>query len=139
MGMQTWVRRYAPMEVAGTAAALCAAYAAAQAGDADASVAAAWAECLAFYAVAGGRELAVQRRTGGSAPRLAGRTLRELVAEFGPAEAADSVLLRPLAMVAATALLGNLVAGVLAGKLLADAAFYALAIPAYEARVRAGR
>jgi hypothetical protein len=127
------------MEVAGTTAALCAALAVSQAGDTDAAVAAAWAEALAFYAVAGGRELAVQRRAGGSAPQLATRTARELAAEFGIAEAADTVLLRPFAMVAATALLGDLVAGVIAGKLLADAAFYALAIPAYEARVRAGR
>jgi hypothetical protein len=133
-----WLQRYLPPELAGTSAALVAALALAGDGAADAVLAASWAEAAGFYGVATARELRLQRTRRAPAAAVA-RSLREVVTEFGIAEAADTILLRPLAMYAAAALLGTLLAGVIVGKLLADVAFYCLAIPAYELRVRAGR
>ena len=136
--MLVWLRRYLPPELAGTTAALVAALAVARHGAGDAVLAASWAEGAGFYALVVARELRLQAARRRPAAALA-VTVREVVAEFGLAEAVDTILLRPLAMYAAAGLLGNLVAGVIAGKLLADVAFYGLAIPAYELRLRGSR
>jgi hypothetical protein len=56
--------------------------------------------------------------------------------EFGPAEAADSLLLRPGAMIISSVLIGNAFAGILVGKAIADIAFYGLAIASYETLIR---
>jgi len=123
-----WLARYVPPEIAGTSAAIAAAVVAHGAGRGGAVVAAAWAETAAFYAYVLARELRVRRRV---VP-----TLRGLVAEFGVAEIADTVVVRPLFMGLFVAALGSLVPGVVAGKLAADVVFYALAIPAYELYAR---
>jgi hypothetical protein len=128
--VRRWLRRYLPAEAAGTFAALVAALLAARGGIEAAVVAAAWAETVAFYAFVTAREL--RERSG------AAGALRRVVAEFGPAEAVDTLFARPLLMYAFVAPLG-LAAGVVAGKLAADLVFYALAIPAYELRERRRR
>jgi hypothetical protein len=133
-----WLHRYLLPELAGTSAALAGALALAGEGAADAVLAASWAEAAGFYGLVTARELRLQRGRRGPLAAVA-VSFREVVAEFGVAEAADTILLRPLAMYTAAALLGTLIAGVVVGKLLADVAFYCLAIPAYELRVRAGR
>jgi hypothetical protein len=128
--LREWLRRYLPAEAAATAGALAGAAVVLGAGPGRAAVAAAWGEAVAFYAFVVGRELRTARPV---------TALRRVVAEFGVAEACDSLLLRPLAIYACAAALGGVLAGVLAGKLLADVAFYALAIPAYELRRREAR
>ena len=80
----------------------------------------------AFYGFVTARELHHR-------PRGAAGALRDVVSEFGVAEAVDTVFARPLLMFAFVAPLG-LVGGVVVGKLTADAVFYALAIPAFELR-----
>jgi hypothetical protein len=125
--LRDWLRRYLPAEAAATGGALAGAILALGAGPGRAAVAAAWAESVAFYGFVCGRELRRVR------PLAA---LRRVVAEFGIAEACDSLFLRPAAMYACATALGSVLAGVVAGKLLADVAFYALAIPAYELRRR---
>ncbi len=130
-----WVHRYLPPELVGTSAALAAAAIAASRGVERAVVAAAWAEAIAFYLFVTAREFRVFRRARRSAPALL-RAVRDVVAEFGVAEAADTILLRPLLMYAFADALGGLIPGVIAGKLVSDAAFYGLAIPAYELRER---
>ena len=131
--LRGWVRRYLPAEAVGTSAALVAALAAASGGTGDAVVAASWAEAVAFYAFVTGRELRVAPRAG------LVRAVRGVVAEFGVAEVADTVFLRPLLMYAFVDPLGALVPGVIVGKLTADVLFYGLAIPAYELRERGRR
>jgi hypothetical protein len=126
-----WLSRYLPAEIAGTCAAIVAALAFASSGLERAVIAAAWAEAIAFYAFVTTREyrrLRVRRR----GPGAFVVAVRDVVAEFGVAEAADTILLRPLLMYAFAASLGGLIPGVIAGKLVSDVAFYALAIPAYE-------
>src|SRR5437762_3527793 len=90
-----WLRRYLPAEAAGTSAALTAAAlaAASGAGVGGAVVAAAWAESAGFYTFVIARE---HRRAGGrrGGLRAVGAAVREVVAEFGVAEVADTVFLR---------------------------------------------
>src|SRR4051794_36415413 len=131
-----WLGRYLPPEAAGTSAALVTVAVAAGAGAGSAAVAAACAETFGFYAFVTAREL--RGRQAGrllGAPAV-GAAVRNVVAEFGVAEAADTVVLRPLLMYSFVAPLGGLVQGVVAGKLAADVVFYALAIAAYELRGR---
>jgi hypothetical protein len=133
--VRVWVYRYLPAEVAGTSAALTAALIAASEGVASAVVAATWAEGLAFYTFVTGRELHRDREPWQS-PGAIVRALRNVLAEFGVAEAADGILVRPTLMYAFVEPLGGVIPGVIAGKLAADLIFYTLAVPAYELRER---
>ena len=58
------------------------------------------------------------------------------VVEFGPAEIVDTALIRPAAMFLASLATGNVIIGVLIGKVAADIVFYGLAITSYEVLVR---
>jgi len=60
------------------------------------------------------------------------RALRSIAVEFGPAEVIDSLLIRPLAFYLGPILFGNLVAGWIFGKVVADIGFYVLAIFSYQ-------
>jgi ornithine decarboxylase len=129
-----WLLRYGPAEVAGTAGAILAATAIDRfAVDAATAYAGAIGEGIAFYAVLLIRDLRRQRATGGRHGAWR-RTARDLVVEFGPAEALDTLVVRPLAMYLATVSLGATWLGVPAGKVAADVVFYTLAIAAYETR-----
>ena len=125
-----WFRRYAPAEVGAIVGALLAGWAANLAGITAVTVyAATLGECVAFYGVIIVRDL----RHGGAAKgrpwwRFAGR----IVFEFGPAEALDTLVVRPLAMYIAAHLVGDMLLGIVAGKLAADAVFYAVAIACHE-------
>lgn len=133
--IHVWLHRYLPAEIVGSFAAIVAAVASASRGIEAAVLAAAWAEAVAFYCFVTLREFLDLRdeRRPAAAALLA---VRDIVAEFGVAEAADTLLLRPLLMYAFAAALGGLIPGVIAGKLVSDVAFYALAIPAFELRER---
>jgi hypothetical protein len=134
--MRAWLSRYLPAEILGAICALVGASLAFALTDsaAAAAVAGAWTENVGFYGRLLARELGVPdaARPVGQARRWQ-RALRDIVLEFGPAEAIDS-LLRPALMCAGTALLPDLHSGVIAGKLAADLVFYALAIAAHELR-----
>ncbi len=56
--------------------------------------------------------------------------------EFGPAEIADTLLVRPAAMFLGSVGTGDALVGVLVGKVAADVVFYALSIASYELAVR---
>jgi ornithine decarboxylase len=132
--LRGWVRRYLPMELAGTAAALSAALvvSALDGGPVQAALAGSVAEAVGFYGLG-----AVQVARGHRGTRhVLGRTVRDLAVEFGPAEVLDSLLLRPGLMYLAARTIGDLTAGVLVGKLVADVVFYLIAIAGYELRQR---
>jgi hypothetical protein len=128
-----WLKRYLPAEAASVVSALLAAHLAAwlTGNAAVAAVAGAWGENTAYYGVMLFREVL--------ATRDVLRAARDLVIEFGPAEALDSLVVRPAAMFAGTQVIGDLTLGTLAGKLVADVAFYIPAIAAYEVRRSASR
>jgi hypothetical protein len=142
--LAAWARRYLPAEVAGTALALAAAGAAyAVTGDRTVVVlVGAWGENLGYYGTIAARDLArARRRIDPAGAPTRWRPVREVLAglllEFGPAEALDSALVRPLAMVAAAQVVPEIGAAVLLGKLAADLVFYVPTIVAFELRRRA--
>jgi hypothetical protein len=128
-----WLARYAPAEVAATLGAVLGASAAGRFGVATATVfAAAIAETVAFYTVLFVRDLRHRSSTRRPGDRALWTTLRNLLVEFGPAELLDTFAVRPLAMYAASTVVGQVVTGVILGKIAADAVFYTLAIIGYE-------
>ena len=142
--LREWVGRYLPAEIAGTLAALAAAWwvHAVSGSLAAAAVAGTVGESLGYYGCMATRVAvlydACHRHH--RAPRrhwLTGsRTIRDLLVEFGPAELVDGLLVRPSSMYLATGLLGDFTAGIVAGKLAADVVFYGLAVAAYELKKR---
>jgi hypothetical protein len=130
----TW-RRYAVPEIVGTVAAVGIAWLVYRTGSVVASAwAASIAETFGYYGTVLWRDRRLYPGAG-----LVGSLRAQfpgLLVEFGPAEVADTLLIRPAAMFAAAVLIGNLYAGVITGKLVADIAFYLLAIAAYELLLR---
>lgn len=127
-----WLRRYLPAETVSLLGALVAANVAWQLSDQNpalAALAGAWGETLAYYATMLVRELTANH---GNLPLA----LRDLVLEFGVAEALDSLFIRPALMYAAGRLVAHMAVGVLLGKLAADVVFYVPTIAAYELRRR---
>jgi hypothetical protein len=134
-----WARRYLPCEIAGTAvefggAALAYLWTgsfvvAALAGTIGASV--------GYYATAYTAALRWSYRgTQGARPMRVlmanALALRSVAIEFGPAEAVDSLIVRPLAFYLGPQLLGGVAMGWIAAKVFSDIVFYALAIGSYE-------
>ncbi len=136
--VREWIGRYLVAELAGLTTALLAALAVTS-WDADQLVVAAYASALGegvgFYA--GFLVVRYLREEIDGPPR---RRIAVIVAaavvEFGPAEIVDTVLIRPAAMYLASWATGNVVVGVLIGKVAADVVFYGLAITSYEMLVR---
>jgi hypothetical protein len=122
--VREWLSRYAPAEAAGITGALLAA--AAVDSPEAAAVAGTLGETVGFYTMIFVRDL----RAGGRP----GQVVRDMVVEFGPAEVLDTLLVRPAAMYLATRALGTATAGIVTGKLAADAVFYTVAIIGYELR-----
>jgi hypothetical protein len=142
--LRVWAVRYLPAELAGILTALAVAWSAQAASGAMGSVAVAGTvgEGLGYYGCVAIRELryhgARQRGHDGLTRRwrTGVATVQAMLIEFGPAELVDSLLARPLLMYLLPGLLHNLTAGIVAGKLAADAVFYGIAISAYELRQR---
>jgi hypothetical protein len=80
-----------------------------------------------------GYELRLRGRDGRSLWTVIRHVAERVAFEFGPAELLDSTIGRPFAIGLAASYLGP-VWGVPAGKLAADAVFYALAAGSYELR-----
>ncbi|MET0995115.1 MAG: hypothetical protein ABWY20_14020, partial [Mycobacterium sp.] len=59
-------------------------------------------------------------------------SLRSIAVEFGPAEVIDSIIIRPVALYSGPYILGNVAVGWVVGSLVADIAFYVMAIFSYE-------
>jgi hypothetical protein len=137
-----WIRRFGLAELTGTAAAL-GGYWAGQAltGSLVASAfAAAISESVAFYTVLLLRDMVRDAYAAGArraryGPREIAGTWRDLFIEFGPIEVLDLAVLRPLCMGLGGWYLGPQL-GVIAGKVVADVAFYAAPMLTVEARRR---
>jgi hypothetical protein len=140
-----WLERYGIAEVAGLCTAIAGSFAARAltGNEIAAAYGGAMGENLGYYGVVIGREVTRDRRTAAGLGRRYGlkgaaRTARNLVFEFGIAEALDSTLLRPLAMGLGARFFGRTL-GVIVGKLAADVTFYVPVICAYELRRYLGR
>lgn len=124
----TWRRRYGLAELLGTAALVGAALAIQRLTGSviAAALAGSLAEAGWFYAVLLGREVGQERRKarlGGFVPRPVRELGRELLLEFGAAERADGLILRPLCLALGLRWVGGW-PGLLAGKVAADLLFY---------------
>lgn len=142
--LREWGRRYLLAEAVGTLCALVAALAvyAETRSLASAALAASLAETVGYYGTILSQTLPPLYRlhAGLGGVRRIWVTCRRGVAEasdFVVAELADTLVLRPGLIYLASSWTGsNVVAGLLVGKLLADAGFYAVVIPSYEVRKR---
>lgn len=131
--LRRWLRRYGPAEVAAVGASYGGFLAASALGAplVGAAYAAAMVENVGFYGV-----MAAQAAWT-AAPGRRWRAVALLLVEFGPAELFDTFLIRPAAVGLTVWLFGPAL-GILAGKLLADVVFYALAIATHEHLRRKG-
>lgn len=135
-----WIRRYLPAEVVGTALMVLAGLGVTVWTDSPAiiALAALVGETVGFYAVLAVTifiEIAPASR---SRRRAFLRTGMLLLAEFGVAELFDTFLIRPAALIAGVWLLADPLWGLLAGKLVADLVFYAIAAGAFTLTARWG-
>lgn len=139
-GIVFWITRYLPAEIVGTSAMVLAGLGVTLWTDAPAAIALAAlvGETLGFYAVLAVTIYLEQRTVASSRRRAAARTGMLLVAEFGAAELLDTFLIRPAALVAGVLLFADPMWGLLAGKLVADIAFYAIAAGAFTITARIG-
>ena len=134
-----WVKRYLPCELAGWA------------GELGSGAAAYWltgslgvaviagtiGSSVGYYATAYGNSLRWSYRALPGTPLrrviVANfRAMRSIAVEFGPAEAIDSIVVRPLALYAGPFVFGSVAVGWIVGSVAADIAFYVLAIFSYE-------
>jgi hypothetical protein len=135
-----WLRRYAPNEIAGWVGQLGAAAAtyALTGSYAAAVIAATIGASAGYYAAAyfNGVRWSYRAQAGRSWPMRVlvanGVTARSIAVEFGPAEAIDSVTIRPIALYLGPLVVGNTAVGFVLGSIVADIAFYVMAIFSYE-------
>lgn len=139
-----FLRRYLPAEVVGTLALLGAGLAADQLGEPDPVIAlsALVGESLGFYGVLAVTVYREQWTLWGTDVRPRTRTIIRrtgllLAAEFGPTEVLDSLIVRPALLLAGVWLIGP-VWGILAGKVVADLLFYAIAALAFTVTEHTG-
>lgn len=135
--VRQWCRRYLPSEAAGVlAATLCGLLALSATGEPVwATTAAVAGESVAYYGVIFGRELRWRRQGGAALSLLLVLVIvRDLLLEFGPAELADTLLVRPLMIYAGLRLAPVGWIGIALGKLAADLFFYGLTIAIFELR-----
>jgi hypothetical protein len=134
------LRRYAPNEIAGWVGQIGAAAAAhALTGSYAAAVIAATIGASAgYYAAAyfNAARWSYRAQTERSRPMRVlvanGLAARSIAVEFGPAEVIDSVTIRPIALYFGPLVVGSTAAGFVLGSVVADLAFYVMAIFSYE-------
>lgn len=138
-----WICRYLPAEVAGTAAMVLAGLGITAWTDSPPiiALAALLGEIVGFYAVLAltvyGEQWSHLQDASHARRRALLRTTGLLVAEFGAAELIDTLLVRPAALLVGVLTLGPLW-GMIAGKVVADVVFYAVAAGAFTLTDRAG-
>jgi hypothetical protein len=139
-GIVFWIVRYLPAEIAGTAAMVLAGLLVTVGTDSAAviALAALLGEIVGFYTVLAVTIYAEQAQVSTTVHGAIGRTGMLLVAEFGVAELLDTLLIRPAALMLGVWLLPDPLWGLLAGKVVADVIFYAIAAGAFTVTDKTG-
>ena len=139
-GIGFWIVRYLPAEIAGTAAMILAGLGVTFWTDNPAiiALAALIGEIIGFYVVLILVIYFEQSRVVGGHRRAFARTMVLLIAEFGAAELLDTLLIRPAALLLGVWLVKDPVWGLLAGKVVADVIFYAIAAGAFTITDKTG-
>ena len=140
--VRQWIVRYAPAEVCGTVTALLGAWIGHTLSGslAVAAVSGTVSENIGYYGYSFTREVLRCLRQHRVHARLkrtfltAWHSMRNIFIEFGPAELADSLAVRPASLYVGALVAGNFWVGMVVGKLLADVVFYSIAIVGYELR-----
>ncbi len=134
-----WVRRYLPCEIVGTVAELGAAVAVylSTGSWAATAVAATVFATVGYYGIAYVNAVrwsmpATDRNWLARFATANVLAVRSVAVEFGPAEAVDSLAVRPAAYYVVPMLSGNVALGLILGKVIADIGFYLCAIFSYE-------
>jgi hypothetical protein len=138
--LREWIRRYLPNELAGWAGQLGGAALTYQltGSYAAAVVAGTIGASVGYYATAyvNGVRWSYRGLVGRSWPMRVllanGLAARSIAVEFGPAEAIDSIVVRPVALYIGPFVLGSTAVGFVVGSIVADIAFYVMAIFSYE-------
>ena len=86
--------------------------------------AASLAEAISYYSFLGIREYKRHQKLS--------LTIRNLAIEFGPAEIFDTFLIRAFFMYTMPLILGNILLGIIAGKIISDIIAYIIIITMYE-------
>lgn len=142
-----WIKRYLPGEIAGTMTALISAVIAYNLSHSyiTAGIAGTVGENVGYYGYFISREASSQYKKHKHHPPLrrtaliASSTTRQLLIEFGLAEALDSLFVRPYFMTVAPQYIAPYWVGTLIGKIAADGIFYSLAIIGREYEMRQKR
>ena len=139
-GIVFWLVRYLPAEIVGTAAMVLGGLVVTIWTDNAAviALAALVGEIIGFYTVLAITIYAEQAQVAQTMRAAIGRTGLLLVAEFGVAELLDTLLIRPAALMLGVWLLPDPLWGLLAGKIVADIVFYAIAAGAFTVTDKAG-
>lgn len=142
--VRRWLLRYGPSELAGTIAAVGIAVLATETTGSVVvgGYAGSLAEAVVFYGIMFLRDsVRAAHHAGGRGKPFGSRDLlpvgRGLLLEFGVAELADLLFLRPLCLGLGVRLLGGTL-GALAGKLVSDLVFYGPVLAIYEWRLARG-
>lgn len=139
-GIVFWVVRYLPAEIVGTAAMVLAGLTVTIWTDVPALIAivALIGESIGFYSVLAITIYAEQSAVSPTWRSAVARTFMLLLAEFGPAELLDTLLIRPAALTLGVWLLPDPMWGLLAGKVVADVIFYAIAAGSFTITSKIG-
>ena len=139
-GIVFWIVRYLPAEIVGTASMVLAGLAVTlwTSQPALIALAALLGEIVGFYAVLAITIYAEQSSVSPNWRRAVGRTFLLLIAEFGAAELLDTLLIRPAALMLGVWIVPDAMWGLLAGKIVADIVFYAIAAGAFTITAKTG-
>lgn len=136
-----WIRRYFPAEILSTITAICVALSTNYFSNNLILIAifSSWSETIVFYAFIISRDIFSSKRQHTAQNKKYtlfsfGKNIRNIVIEFGIAEALDTLFVRPFFMYFFARLSGLLVLGIVMGKLTSDIIFYIPTIIAYELR-----
>lgn len=139
--IKTWLKRYLPAEIIGTicAVALPTTTALLLGNTLLIAFIGAWGENVGFYGTMITQEVMETRRKYKETGKKYGyiafmKNIRNIFLEFGIAETADSLLIRPAAMYAAMKICNNIPLGIFVGKIAADVLFYIPTVISYELR-----
>ena len=132
-----WLKRYVPAEIVAVVGALVGGLITHQlfGHPVLTALGGTWGENLGFYGKIIYSDIQARRQKDEKITLIGFlKVVRNIVFEFGVAEAADSFVLRPMAMYVFPQLTGNVALGLLLGKFSADLTFYLPTIIFYELR-----
>ncbi|MDB5204859.1 MAG: hypothetical protein JWP09_887 [Candidatus Taylorbacteria bacterium] len=130
--LKEWLSRYLPLEIVATITAIVGGLVSYYLTNNPVIIAftTAWSENIGYYVAVIIHELKTKK--GKISFGEICKTARDIVFEFGIAESLDNLLLRPFFMYIMPILLGNLLLGLIAGKIATDILFYITTIIFYE-------